>query len=114
MAVLHRFYCISIIPEFMLMAMHFSSFGLCVYLFPYTRSCSMKEFWLKLLKWASGRMLELRLRGCRFVPYHRHCIVYMSKTLYSLLSTGSTQEDLSDMTIYKKAITCLHFTHIIF
>ena len=58
----------------------------------------MTEFWLKLLKVAFGRVLELRMRGCRFVPYGRHCIVYISKTLYSLLSTGSTQEDLSDKT----------------
>ena len=25
----------------------------------------------------------------------RHCVVSMNKTLYALLSTGSTQEDLS-------------------
>ena len=26
---------------------------------------------------------------------HKHCVVSLSKTLYPLLSTGSTQEDLS-------------------
>ena len=29
-----------------------------------------------------------------FEPHHRHCIVSLSKTHLSLLSTGSTQEDL--------------------
>ena len=36
-----------------------------------------------------------RLRGCRFEPHWRHCIVSLSKTSYPLHSTGSTQEDLS-------------------
>ena len=41
----------------------------------------------------SGRVLDLRSRGCGFEPHQRHCIVALSKTLYPLLSTGSTQED---------------------
>ena len=45
--------------------------------------------------WLTGRMLDLRLRGCGFEPHQRHCVVHLSKTLYPLLSTGSTQEDLS-------------------
>ena len=45
--------------------------------------------------WLSGRVLDSRSRGCRFEPHQRHCIVSLSKTCYPLLSTGSTQEDLS-------------------
>ena len=32
-------------------------------------------------------------RGCGFNPHRRHYFVSLSKTLYPLLSTGSTQED---------------------
>ena len=46
----------------------------------------------------SGRVLESRSRGFGFEPHWRHCVVSLSKTLYPLLSTGSTQEDLTDMT----------------
>ena len=81
----------------MLMAMHFSSYLVCLFV-PLYSIMFYDRVWLKLLKWASGRVFGSRLRGCSFVPYPRHCIVYMSKTLYSLLSTGSTQEDLHDMT----------------
>ena len=45
--------------------------------------------------WLSGRVLDLRPRGCEFEPHRRHCVVSLSKTHVSLLSTGSTQEDLS-------------------
>ena len=45
--------------------------------------------------WLSGRVLDSGLRGCGFEPHWRYCIVSLSKTLYPLLSTGSTQEDLS-------------------
>ena len=34
-------------------------------------------------------------RGRRFEPHRRHCVVSLSKTHLSLLSTGSTQEDPS-------------------
>ena len=48
------------------------------------------------VNWAlSGRVLDLRLRGCRFEPHRCHCVVSLSKTHLSLLSTGSTQEDPS-------------------
>ena len=43
----------------------------------------------------SGRVLDSRSRGCEFEPYRRHCVVSVSKTLYPLLSAGSTQEGLS-------------------
>ena len=41
----------------------------------------------------SGRVLDSRSRGCRVQPHGGHCVVTLSKTLYPLLSTGSTQED---------------------
>ena len=30
-------------------------------------------------QWLSGRVLDLRLRGCGFEPHWRHCIVSLSK-----------------------------------
>ena len=45
--------------------------------------------------WLSGRVLDSRLRGRGFEPHWRHCVVSLSKTHLSLLSTGSTQEDPS-------------------
>ena len=41
----------------------------------------------------SGKVLELILKCCMFETHRRHCIVSLCKTLYPLLSTGSTQED---------------------
>ena len=35
------------------------------------------------------------LSGCWFESNQRHCVVSLSKTLYSLLSTGLSQEDPS-------------------
>ena len=32
--------------------------------------------------------------GYGFEPTQRHCVVFFSKRLYPLLSTGSTQEDV--------------------
>ena len=46
-------------------------------------------------QWLSGRVLDLILRGCGFEPHRCHCVVSLSKTHLSLLSTGLTQEDLS-------------------
>ena len=40
-------------------------------------------------RWLSGRVLDMRLRGCGFEPHRRHCLVSMTKTLYPMLSTGS-------------------------
>ena len=42
-----------------------------------------------------GRVLDLGSKGCLLQTHLRHCVVSVSKALYSLLSTGSTQEDLS-------------------
>ena len=41
----------------------------------------------------SDRVLDSRSRGCGCEPHPRHCIVSLSKTLYPLLSTSSTEED---------------------
>ena len=49
-------------------------------------------------QWLSGRELDSRPTGCGFEPYRRHCIVSLSKTHLSLLSTGSTQEYRPDIT----------------
>ena len=49
-------------------------------------------------QWLSGRVLESRPKGPRFKPHRRHCVVTLSKTHLFLLSTGSTQEDLPNMT----------------
>ena len=46
-----------------------------------------------LCKRVSGRVFDLRQRGCGFKPHRRHCVVSLSKTHLSLLSTGSTQDD---------------------
>ena len=40
-------------------------------------------------------MLDSRPRGHRFATHWPHCVVSLSKTHLSLLSTGSTQEDPS-------------------
>ena len=46
-------------------------------------------------QWLSGRVLDSRRRGHRFGPHRCHCVVSLSKTYLSLLSTGSTEEDPS-------------------
>ena len=45
--------------------------------------------------WHSGRVLDSRQRGGAFEPHRRHCVVSLSKTHLSLLSTGSTKIDPS-------------------
>ena len=35
----------------------------------------------------SGRVLDPRSRGCGFEPHLKHCVVFLSMTLYPLLST---------------------------
>ena len=46
-------------------------------------------------QWLSGRVIDSRQRGRGFEPHRRHCVMSLSKTYLSLLSTGSTQEDPS-------------------
>ena len=43
-------------------------------------------------QWLTGRELDLRLRVCGFEPHLRHCVLSLSKTHESLLSTGSIEE----------------------
>ena len=43
--------------------------------------------------WLSGKVLDSGSRGCGFESHQRHCNVSLSKTLYPMLSTGSTRED---------------------
>ena len=43
----------------------------------------------------SGSVLDPRPRGRGFEPHQRHCVVSLSMTHLSLVSTGSTQEYLS-------------------
>ena len=49
----------------------------------------------RILVGAQCRMIDWRQRGCAFEPHRRHCVVSLSKTHLSLLSTGSTEEDPS-------------------
>ena len=46
-------------------------------------------------QWLSGRMLDSRPRDRGFEPNRRHCVMSLSKTHLSYLSTSSTQEDPS-------------------
>ena len=46
-------------------------------------------------QWLSGRVLGSRPMGNGFEPHRRHCVVSISKTHLSVLSTGSFQEDPS-------------------
>ena len=46
-------------------------------------------------QWLRGRVLDSTPRGGGFEPHQRHCVVSLSKTHLSLLSTGSTQEEAS-------------------
>ena len=46
-------------------------------------------------QWLCGKSALLETEGLRFKSHKHHCIESLSKTHCSLLSTGSTQEDLS-------------------
>ena len=35
------------------------------------------------VQWLCGRVLDSKLRGCRFEPHRHHCVVSLSKTHYS-------------------------------
>ena len=45
--------------------------------------------------WLSGRVFDSRQRGWGLEPHRHNCVVSLSKTHLSLLSTCLTQEDLS-------------------
>ena len=40
----------------------------------------------------NGRVLDLGSKGHKFKTHRMHCVVSLGKTLYLLLSTGSSQE----------------------
>ena len=46
-----------------------------------------------------GRVLDWGLKGFEFENYWSHYVLSLSKTLYPLLSTGSTQDDISEKII---------------
>ena len=41
----------------------------------------------------SADSVRLWTEGCEFETHRRHCVVSLSKALYALLGTSSTQED---------------------
>ena len=43
-------------------------------------------------QWLGGRLLDLRPRGHGLESHQHHCVVSLSKTQLSLLSTGSNQK----------------------
>ena len=51
---------------------------------------------LKVAWWLSSRVHDSRSRGCGLELHHRHCVVSLSKTLYPLLSTGTTEKLLTE------------------
>ena len=52
----------------------------------------MKHWWAE---WLSGRVFDSRPRGRGSKSHQRHCVVSLSKTHLSLLTSGSAQKDLS-------------------
>ena len=53
----------------------------------------------------SGRVLNLGSKGYMFKTHLWQCIVYLSKTLYPLLSTGSTQDSRKSSQATQKLLT---------
>ena len=47
----------------------------------------------------SGK-LDFRLKGCWFETHLGHCVSFMNKTLYPLLSSDLTQEDKKTSNVY--------------
>ena len=58
-------------------------------------------------EWLSGRVLNFGLQGHLIESHQRQCILSLSKTLYTLLSTGSTQEDRKS-SWYDWKIVCIN------
>ena len=53
----------------------------------------------------SGKVFDLRPKGCGFKPHRRHCVVSLSKTHESLLSTVKT---LYNVTCYNRIFNIRH------
>ena len=76
----------------------FTAVGLAGILLPQKCLLGLVSIWgfpQIIMWWLSGRVLDSGSRGCRFESHVRRCIVSLSKAYYTLLSTGSTQEDPS-------------------
>ena len=50
------------------------------------------------VQWLSGRVLDLRLRGCRFEPHWHQGIVSLNKTYYPCLVQVQPRETCPDIT----------------
>ena len=50
------------------------------------------------VQWLSGRVLDSGPRGCKFEPHRLHCVVFLSKTLLSLLSMVQPSKTRPDIT----------------
>ena len=53
-------------------------------------SCKTLDTWSYITpgdgaQWLSGRVLDSRLRGCRFEPHRRHCVVVLEQDIYPCL-----------------------------
>ena len=46
--------------------------------------------------WLSGRVFDSGLRGCRFEPQWRHCVVSLSNTLSVLVQPRKTSPDMTE------------------
>ena len=44
-------------------------------------------------QWLVGRVLDSESKSCEFETHLGYCVVSLSKAVYPLLSTGSTEED---------------------
>ena len=55
-----------------------------------------------------GKVLNLEWKGQEFETHCRHCVVFMSKTLYPLLSTDSSHPDMTG----KLLTGCKHHPNI--
>ena len=42
------------------------------------------HYFIKGAQWLSGRVLDLRLKGCGFEPLRRHCIVVLEQDTFIL------------------------------
>ena len=87
-----KFYLVSIL----ILISHLTFFLPIFYCCPENVICFIHmPHYIKGARWLSGRVFDSRPKGRGFGPHRRHCVVSLSKTHISLLSTCSTQEDPS-------------------
>ena len=58
--------------------------------------CVLKRRSGSLVRENSGSVEDCLARDRGFEPHPRHCVVSLSKTHLSMLSTGSTQQDITE------------------